>query len=492
MVGALRSNRCETCRKRKIKCDEVWPVCTPCKRGNRDCPPRPSLKVIDSSAQLRQQLGKQVRRKKPRRSCKDEDVKKSEEAPSRNKFAISHCKVGRGAFDLLLQATMNLTPSNQLCCAFLDCLHTQPPAYNLEIIGSFAWQIPQRFGLSDALDDVAACMMASHMAIVRGASQFSRINPKLYTRALRSVYSALEDPNECRSSNTLCAILLLQRIEALFGESFGRSELIHASGLATLLEKRGPPNLNDKFECLLTADSHMCIIHQSLVLRKTCFIASKEWAASMDVLDGQTHLQILFHRLLRQMTLWPALVREKQYYFESDQYVDPFALIQKTEQVKAAVDEIGRDLDALIESDMLIRHIPATCLSDLVSEMFEFKDRMAAVLLCYHAMYSITVYQILVSLSADPFHEPELKHEILRLSRRIWMLVEHGLKNKPLGLPMLPAALLTTADSADWEAQDQIIEIMNEFDSCQRLKCDTWTRQKLMWRAMFYRGDGSV
>jgi hypothetical protein len=196
------------------QCDEAWPVCGPCKRGNRNCPPRPSLKVIDSGRQLRQQYAKKPPGKNGNTSCKGNTALESKliERTSHKSSAL-HREVGQGAFGLLLQATMNLAPSDQLCRAFLDSLQMHPPAHNLQVIGVFAWEMPRRFGWSDALDNVAACMLASHAAIVRGASSSSRINPKLYSRALSSVYAAIADPNEWSSSNTLCAILLLQRIE---------------------------------------------------------------------------------------------------------------------------------------------------------------------------------------------------------------------------------------------------------------------------------------
>ena len=122
-------------------------------------------------------------------------------------------EAGENAFDLRLLAPMTLTPSEQLSYEFINCLHIQYPSYSLEIIGAFAWKIPERFGSSAALDDVAACMLASHAAIVRGSSPSLRINPILYARALRSVRRAIDDQSEWKSSNTLCAVLLLHRIE---------------------------------------------------------------------------------------------------------------------------------------------------------------------------------------------------------------------------------------------------------------------------------------
>jgi hypothetical protein len=209
----------------------------------------------------------------------------------------------------------------------------------------------------------------------------------------------------------------------------------------------------------------------------------------LDALDGRTQLQKLCYRLVRQMTLWPTLVHGKLALRDGNPSVNRFTLIQKAQQAKQAMDSISVDLDALIERHELVKCIPATCLSDLVSEMFEFKDPMAAVVMCYHATFSIAVDQILLSLDDTDFEKARLKYRIEFLSRRIWMLVEHGLQNKPVGLPILQSSLFMTVDLALCQAQEQIIAIMNELDSAQRSDSGCWTREKIIYRARLFRGD---
>ena len=55
--------------------------------------------------------------------------------------------------------------------------------------------------------------------------------------------------------------------------------------------------------------------------------------------------------------------------------IERFALIQKAQLIERAIGVIGLELDALIESDGLANRIPATCLFNFVSEMFEFKEQ---------------------------------------------------------------------------------------------------------------------
>jgi hypothetical protein len=182
-------------------------------RGNRECPPRPSLKIIESSLQVDRRAAKSHKRKKE--SIKREPCVfplETEHFPALQGFAAGEIG-GEFPLQLLTQTSVTPTPSEELARAFYNCLEHKTTAYSLKVIGAFAWQLPQRFGSSTALDDVAMCMLASHNAIVRGACPSSRIDPKLYNRALRSVQDAINSPDEWGSSNTLCAILLLQRIE---------------------------------------------------------------------------------------------------------------------------------------------------------------------------------------------------------------------------------------------------------------------------------------
>ena len=58
-------------------------------------------------------------------------------------------------------------------------------------------------------------------------------------------------------------------------------------------------------------------------------------------------------------------------------------------------------------------------------------------------------YQILLSLTDnDQLYQSELESEIPSLSRRIWMLVEHGHHYQPLGQQILSVDLVVTLESA--------------------------------------------
>lgn len=115
--------------------------------------------------------------------------------------------------DIRINDSMPLTQSEKLCFAFISSLELKNRSYNLSVMGEFVWHMPQHLGKSNALDSVTACLLAAHKKLLRGGNQSGMINPDMYSSALRSVRKALVDPQSWRSTNTLCATVLLHRLE---------------------------------------------------------------------------------------------------------------------------------------------------------------------------------------------------------------------------------------------------------------------------------------
>lgn len=206
-------------------------------------------------------------------------------------------------------------------------------------------------------------------------------------------------------------------------------------------------------------------------------------------MENRTEVQAIFYRVLRQMTLWPTLLCEKRAILCNGGRTTSLTVFLKgAREVKNTMDDLGQELDTLIKAHRLCQYIQSTCLFDMVSEMYKMDDTTVGMVLCYHAMYSIVVLRVIWSL-ADPFDQLILEAEILHLCKRVWMLIEHGRQCMPLGLPILQSALMMTIESVNWETQDRIIEIINELERFRERGRNTWTREGLINKAMFYRGD---
>lgn len=185
----------------------------------------------------------------------------------------------------------------------------------------------------------------------------------------------------------------------------------------------------------------------AILHRKDCFLAGPEWSEAFTAFEGRDQLQIIYYRLLRQMVLWPTLIREKLDLRDTDWSKKRCSrsTFKRLCQIKSRLHETGQELDVLIDEQRLISYIPSTCLTNLVGEMYCLLDPSLAVPLCYHAMYSIIVLRIMIFIVDNKtFDHSALELEILGLSKRIWMLVDHGRRYQPLGVPILSFSLSLT------------------------------------------------
>lgn len=92
-------------------------------------------------------------------------------------------------------------------------INEKGPSNQIRLFGPFIGEVPRRLGSTAALTDAAACLTTTHDNIIRRSSK-TRINPQLYAKALKSLHAAIEDPQQVRSTSTLCATVLLAITEA--------------------------------------------------------------------------------------------------------------------------------------------------------------------------------------------------------------------------------------------------------------------------------------
>ncbi|KAI1385700.1 uncharacterized protein F4822DRAFT_351614 [Hypoxylon trugodes] len=458
MVGAQKSNRCDTCRKRKIKCDEDWPVCGQCKRSNRTCPPRSALKVVDEGVKLRS-TG----------SSSD-----GEDGSSNTSLVVPHVNRRGKSPRVNSPISLPLTPAEQLAFDLVDSLKADDKSYSLNVIGEFVRDVPRHIGRSEALDSVTACMLVTHKHILSGRPNNWQIHPRLYSTALQNVRCALVDPQNWASAVTLCATVLLHRIEALYGILPNTNIEVHAAGLAALHRKRGPPKSGDRLDIQATVDSHISIIQHAINEHEDCFLASPKWAVVLDERNGRSDVQMIYYRLVRLMTLWPTLVRENSALRKGDLTIDREVALEKCLHVLEELSHIGCEVDDLLDSEKFIKVKPTTNKLDFVPMMFDVKDRLAAMLVAHYAMYSVIVHRLVLShlRVLRRRHDTGLmEQELLRQCRRIWMLTEYSLAYKPMGLPIMSAILLLTYDLAEGPAaQDRIIGIVHELDDFRSME----------------------
>ena len=85
--------------------------------------------------------------------------------------------------------------------------------FQMHLIGKWLTLVPQRLGLSAALDHSAGLMASVHAAMLHNRCPSTWMDAGAYLQAIQSLRQALADPIECYSVETLSATAILYYIE---------------------------------------------------------------------------------------------------------------------------------------------------------------------------------------------------------------------------------------------------------------------------------------
>ena len=207
-------------------------------------------------------------------------------------------------------------------------------------------------------------------------------------------------------------------------------------------------------------------IQDAVTQRKETFLATDTWSAALDNWTGKSPVQAVYYRLMRLMALWPTLVRNHSQIQLGDSTLDPKMALAQTRHVLKSLAVIERDMNNAVWRQGRLSSTPSHSTS-LVSMSLKVRDPLAAMLFCHFATYSVIVHRIALSImktmTSNGVVEEQFNSMIGSQCRRIWMLLEYAQFAKPLGLPIMPAALLVTFETANnANARAEIISALNE------------------------------
>ncbi|PVH93735.1 hypothetical protein DM02DRAFT_695211 [Periconia macrospinosa] len=208
MVGVPRSKGCETCRKRSVKCDELRPSCSQCRRGGRKCPGyERRLKFVDERPNLQ-------KRSQPQH------------------IQLSTPQV--------IQTIYTRQHRTQIITTFIqDLFPIDQGRQQHSFIGGWLWLVPSVLQQKDTLDLAAESIALGYFGKKSNSKQMLMQSYSVYSRALRCLSRALQHKDQKFASETLCAALLLVHYER-FMSMKGASWLQHTSGIRRMIQLRGP------------------------------------------------------------------------------------------------------------------------------------------------------------------------------------------------------------------------------------------------------------
>ncbi|CAG9974928.1 unnamed protein product [Clonostachys byssicola] len=253
MPGVPKSQGCQSCKLRKIKCDETWPKCLHCQTSRLICPgPAQLFKFVDHSFPVPGKK-KHVRASSPRGQG-------AGGAWHNLRLQRAHSSGIRGGGRRTPESLSDQSPSpkavsptpDELSCMRLIS-HLEGGLQKITHLGlTFVLKLPMRIQSS-------ACLRDSVELFCSGLTDFQQPEPKRdlmllpeYGKALRSLRLALTN-DEALKAETLAAIALMERASDLFDRQ-GKKFNIHSRAAIQMMKQRGPTNNDDELDVAVCND----------------------------------------------------------------------------------------------------------------------------------------------------------------------------------------------------------------------------------------------
>lgn len=219
MVGVPHSNGCQLCVKRRVKCDEARPGCWNCSQYGAECPGYDRL--------LKFVTGKHPVR--PRRA-----VKMSLNPPEPASAIPAKTSQSTAATEFVVQARssplsdspdqglgtdstliLHASPQDnraQFICTMIDSLYA---THRNEILFFAPWfsRVSPHLGHKVTLDSAMSSLMLHMLGKVLGDSSLVSKRRLLYGQSLVALQQALNHSAEWKTSETLCATMILAFFE---------------------------------------------------------------------------------------------------------------------------------------------------------------------------------------------------------------------------------------------------------------------------------------
>ncbi|KAL8941744.1 MAG: hypothetical protein Q9216_002072 [Gyalolechia sp. 2 TL-2023] len=146
--------------------------------------------------------------------------------------------------------------------------------------GGYLAGIPRRLGRSAALDAATGALVSAHAGFCTGDIASHSIAWREYSRALSVLRHDLNDKIKARSSESLCAVMVLSIVQFLIDP--GSGDLVgHTEGAAQIVKSRGFIAPNDEFEKLLILTLRGPVVFDALLTDRIHF-SSREWKTLND------------------------------------------------------------------------------------------------------------------------------------------------------------------------------------------------------------------
>ncbi|EED21837.1 conserved hypothetical protein [Talaromyces stipitatus ATCC 10500] len=231
------SRDCDSCRKRRIKCDLKYPECSQCLRKKWKCPGyRKESDVLfrtETVLSFPDNQSRDRRRTQTRQAEREDFFKKQDEVRSLSKQPSHYPR------RTMISKSLTETWNNHFIPLALTGMRssTDMPLTIINTISHLISQEKRESALYGAFNALA-CVFLGQTDRSKNALA---LRIKSYRNALTAINSTLRDPQKCKSNSTLLAIWVLGVYEFI-ADPTNMGWHIHSEGLINLFRLRGSEN----------------------------------------------------------------------------------------------------------------------------------------------------------------------------------------------------------------------------------------------------------
>ncbi|TWU73608.1 hypothetical protein ED733_001122 [Metarhizium rileyi] len=275
MVGVPRSTGCQLCRKRRVKCDEVRPRCGNCCRYGADCPGYGrDIKFVTGKHVIRQR-----KNAGDRNSQGSSKVASAFSTASRSSWASQSSNGPSPASESTVSAPQRPPRPNRAEFVSTIVSSVKADISKADISGFLSWCELDKLGAKAVLDG-AMCSLALHLVGKENQDESLVSHSRtIYGYSLGQLQTSLRHETEWKTSETLCAAMLLCIFELFAGTNSSDSWLLHARGIGVLIEQRGPAAHSEGWDAsmILAFRGVLIMCDMFFPSGEDCFLSRPEW-----------------------------------------------------------------------------------------------------------------------------------------------------------------------------------------------------------------------
>ncbi|CAI6274566.1 unnamed protein product [Periconia digitata] len=474
MTGVIKSSRCGTCRKRKVKCDEVKPVCGPCQKKNRVCEaPVSKYKFTEEHTTGASSAPPPIQTTFPALKLEKIAIVRSVPASDGGGF-FQTMRLVRGRQNRpqdkinnrhsVIRKSPQMSSTESLQHTLCQTFQMYTGGYRISALASFVTEIPARLGHSEALDCAVACLVNCHASLCRNQAPVNdRMQEKLYAKSIVALQRALEDRVGGFTDETLAAVSIIGQVELFGGGCQGESKWVsHAGGAAKLLQIRGPEYCKTKFSKMLVSMQRMNSLAASIIRGEDCFFADSSWQQiSYDELfTPEIHpVNVTFVTALLRL---PSICKRIRLFHHNPELVDSGSIFLDIYSLRNSFAEVEEYVNEALINETSITVTAAQHDDSLTPFAYHFASRPLANLCVIYWGFSILIDTLLARfLPFQPLPTAvtleELCDNCIQYRQRIVMSYEYAEHRWPLDVMFMVGPLIFSYHGATEEERDWII-----------------------------------